>query len=75
MKIGEEVIITGQSRYRNGYPINSIGYIIDIEEGDIYIVTKSLPNKRWDWFSYTSDNIKLSNSEIRNNKINQILND
>lgn len=32
MKIGDEVIITGISRFSNGYPIGTIGYIIDIRE-------------------------------------------
>jgi len=78
MKIGDEVIIIGQSRYRNGFPINSIGYIINIEEQDdgiIYIISPSLNEKGHNWFSYTKDNVKHSNSQIRHNKINQILND
>ncbi len=77
MKIGDEVIIIGQSRYRNGFKLNSIGFIFDIEEqgdGVVYKIIPSLKEKD-NWFTYTKDNIKLSSSEIRNNKLNQILND
>lgn len=78
MKIGDEVIIIGQSRYRNGFPINSIGYIINIKEqgdGVVYTISPSLSEKGHNWFSYTKENIKPSNSQIRDNKLNQILND
>lgn len=76
MKIGDEVIIIGHSRYLNGFPINSIGFIFDIEKQDngiFYKITPYLKEKGHNWFSYTKDNIKLSNSEIRNKKLNQIL--
>jgi len=48
MKIGDEVIIIGRSRYRNGFPINSIVFIFDIEEqgdGIVYKITPSLKEK------------------------------
>ena len=78
MEIGNEVVIIGKSRYRNGYEINSIGYIIDIEQqgdGIVYKVTTSISNKKFDWFGYTKENIKLSNLQKRENKLIQILND
>lgn len=76
MKIGDEVIIIGHSIYYNGFSINSIGYIINIEEkvdGVIYKISISLKEKG-NWFTYKKENIKLSNSQIRDNKLNQLLN-
>lgn len=75
MKIGDEVIITGISRFSNGYLIGTIGYIIDIG-GYYYISLEDSPrDKNNNWYSYTRDNFELSKSQIRNNKLNSILYD
>jgi len=75
-KIGDEVEIVGQSRFKNGYRYGTIGVIIDPpisveskENISQYLYVRSIKKNDFGWFSYHTENLKLS----REGSINRLL--
>lgn len=72
LELGDEVEIIGSARYKNGYPIGTIGNVVDYYEHD-YIITKKGENTRESWFSYPLESIKKSKAQLRKEKIDKLL--